>query len=273
MANPKILNMNGASPQSVYEVWNTPAHAIGTRGFLDDRVFYYTRMIDQTAIGIAKLAQQPAPVANHVTETGTSTLTAGSNLATLVLGATLSSESQYQNGYVKIQSATTGPGQIYRIKDHAYVAASGTMTIELYDNVVTTPATSVNYSLIGSPWGNVVIQPTTITAPAAGVTLVEWPACSTASTATAGYLRTGTTEWTRPNYGWLQTWGIASVLMDTTDIVARSVVWASTNTAGTVMNASLDGNALANIPQTVGVAVESISTNSVYGTIFLMIAP
>lgn len=270
MGNPIVGGVNVASPQSVYSTYTTKEHELGAVGYLGDRQFRYVRFLDSTAIGPNKLAQQAPPVANHVTQTVTlasSGLDAvGSTSISLAsIGATAAAEQEYQDGYIKIQSSTLGIGQIYKIRSHDYVAASGTFTAQLYDPVVTAATGTLIVTLIHNPWGNVVIQPTSITAPAAGVTLVNYAAASTASVVTAGYLRTATATWTQARYGWLQTRGVSSVLMDTTDIVAGSglIVGATAGAVGVAVETD--------IKQRVGIAIESLSTNSVYGSVMLQI--
>lgn len=273
MANPVLLN-GVASPVSIFDVVSgvsNATHPLGTRGVIGDRVFYWTRFLDSTAIGPNKLAQQGAPVANHVTQTGTLTGTDAVRLSagtlTAVLGATAAAQDEYRGGYLKIQSATTGAGQIWKLRGHDFVASAGTMTVTTPDPTVTATTGTTTWTLLHNPWGNVVIQPTSITAPAAGVTMVNWPAATTASAATTDYLKTGTTTWTLPQYGWLQTWGQASVLADTSNLVAGSglIVGGTAGTVGVAVETD--------IKQRIGVATETITTDNIYLSAFLMIAP
>ena len=101
---------------------------------------------------------------------------------------------------------------------------------------------------------------------AVGVNLVPVAAPATASVATAGYLRTAITTWSNPNYVWLQTWGPCSVLMDTSDIVAGSGVIVSTVAGSCGLAVESE------VIQRIGVAMEALATNTVYGTVYLQIA-
>jgi hypothetical protein len=243
MANP-VLRNGLASPHSVYSTYTSKAHAFGELGFLGDRTFRYARLTDTTAIGSNKLAQQTPPLANHVTETGALTgFTLGRSTFTAVLGATAAYVNEYEDGYIKIESSTLGPGQIYKLRGHAAVASAGTATFDLYDPVIVTPTGTVTWSLIHNPYGAIVISPTTITAPAAGGTLVDWAAASTSA----------------PLFGWLQVGGQGSCLIDTSDQVAGSGMIQSGATAG-----ALGVAVETDIKQRIAIATEAMTTNSVY---------
>ena len=249
-----------SSPQSIFEVKtgsSNQQHAIGTRLVMGGRVFRYASMFDTTAIGPNKLAQQCPPLANHVTETGTltGTTTVGSTRITATLGATAAYASEYKDGYLKIESATTGAGQIFKLRDHAAVLSAGILTADLYDPVVTATSGTTTWSLVHEAWASVVIQPTTITAPAAGVTMVNWPAATS----------------TAPNFGWIQTHGICSVLNGTDNTLANSALiqWGTT-TAGAV-GIAVDATASTMIGQRIGYAVEALSTDNAYLTAYLTI--
>lgn len=246
----------GSSPQSVFEVRTGSSkqeHAVGTVMRLGGRTFRYASMFDTTAIGPNKLAQMCPPVAAHVSETGalTGTATVGATRVTATLGATAAYAGEYKDGYLYIESATTGAGQMFKLRDHAAVASSGVLTADLYDPVITATSGTTTWSLVHEAWASVVIQPTTITAPAAGVTLVNWPAATS----------------TAPNFGWLQTGGLCSVLNGTTDLVAGSGVtpWGAT-TAGAIAVA-----VETNILQRIGVSTQTITTNDTYVVVHLQI--
>jgi len=246
-----------ASPQSIYEVGTTKNHVLGTRGIIDGRVFRYASMVDSTPIPSGNLVQACPPVANHVTETGalTGTTTVGSTLVTAVLGATAAYINEYADGFLKIQSATTGAGQLLLLPSAtAAVLSAGTATFNLKAPVQVATSGTTTWSLIHNSYGSVVINPTTITANAVGVTPIAWPAATTAA----------------PHFGWLQTWGEAAVLVDSTlvSLVAGSGVSPGGNAAGSVEAAT---ETL--ILQRVGTAMEALATVSAWGSIYLQIAP
>jgi hypothetical protein len=255
MGNP-VVEGGYASPQSIYSTTTTKVHRLGSKGTLDDRLFRYARLTDTNAIGIGKLAQMAVPAANHVSETGTLTgFTVGRTSFTAVLGATAAHANMYEDGYIKIESSTLGPGQLLKLRGHAAISSAGTGSFELYDPVVTTPTGTVTWSLIRNPWADIVIMPTTATAPAAGVVSVDWAAAST----------------TAPLYGWVQSVGPAAGLIDTADVVVGTGLTPSAAVAGSFKCATLDGNAATSLPEIIAVAMETIATNSIHASIFLRI--
>jgi hypothetical protein len=185
----------------------------------------------------------------------------------MALGAA-SAQNQYKEGYLKVEGGTLGIGQDFKLKGHDFVAASGTATFDLYDPVVTTTSGSEVLTLVANPFANVVINPTTAVTLAIGVTKINFAAAATASVATAGYEQTATTTWTQPRYGWLQTWGFSSVLLDTSALVAGHGVGLSGITAGACAVA-----VGADIEQRIGVAFEAMATDNIYASVFLQIAP
>jgi hypothetical protein len=253
-SNPTLYN-GKSSKLSVYETTTVKnIHPIGTPAFLEDgRRFHYAKLVDSTAIGKNKLAQSCPPVANHVTQTGTLTgmTTVGATSLSATLGATAAYVDEYENGYFKIQSATTGAGQIFRVPTHAAVLSAGVLSFQSPDGVMTATSGTTTWSLIHNPWASVVIQPDTVTANAAGVTLCDWAAAASTSD---------------PVFGWLQTWGLCSVLIDTTAIVAGSGV-----IAGAVAGA-LGVAVETDILQRVAVGVEAIGTDNIYASVFLNIS-
>jgi hypothetical protein len=252
-SNPILIN-GFSSTQTIYETSTTKEHPIGTLGMLPGgKRFHYAKLVDTTAIGPNKIAAACPPVAAHVSETGTLTGTsvAGSINLSATLGATAAYLNEYEEGHLKIQSATTGAGQAFRIKEHAAVLASGVLSFQAVDPVVTATSGTTTWSLVHNPYASVVICPTTLVAPAVGVTLVNWPAATTAA----------------PIYGWLQTWGLCSVLLDTSALVAGHGVGCSGITAGACAVA-----VETDIEQRIGVSFEAIGTDDIYADVFLQIA-
>lgn len=243
-----------ASPVSVIETSPTKHHALGTRGIIDGRSFRYARSVG-SAIATNVLCQAPAPVANHIAQTGalTNTTVVGSTLVTAVLGATAAYADEYLDGLLKIQSATTGAGQAWVLNNHAAVASAGTATLFLDSPVLVATSGTTTWSLVHNTYGGIVINPTTRTANPAGVNLVAWGAGSTT-----------------PQYGWLQTWGECSVLSDVTagSLVAGGGIVADASVAGAVT-----AELAASVSQRVGVAIEALATDAVYASVYLTIAP
>jgi hypothetical protein len=172
----------------------------------------------------------------------------------VTLGATLSHTNQYENGLLKIEAATTGAGQTWRIPSHNAVALSGTFSFQTNDPVlvaVTDPGAI--WSLLSNPWGNVVVQPAAVTAPCAGVSLTTWAAAASVEA---------------PVFGWVQTWGLCAALSDNSAWVAGHSLSHENN--ATVGSAAVSVES--DIVQRIGIAMEAITTTG-YGSAFLQIAP
>ena len=104
---------------------------------------------------------------------------------------------------------------MYRVASHAYVAASGTVTIYLDepDGLVNSYIAGTDViGLIGSPWKDIVVAPSTVTGMTVGLT------CNTIP---ASY------------YGWVQTAGPALAMIDAAATTAvGSALMAGTNHPG-----------------------------------------
>jgi hypothetical protein len=253
MANP-LLPGGGVSPQSIYTTTTNKQHAVGTRGMLSDRVFYYSSMSNSTGVVANNLCQAAIPIANHVTQTGTLSFVAGRSSLTAVLGATAAIQDEYEEGYLYIQSSTLGLGQMRKIKGgHPAIASAGTLSVDLYDPVAITPTGTVTWTLIHNPWSNVIITPvTTITALCVGVAPVVIPAAAAT---------------TAPVYFWAQTWGVASILGDTSDTVVDSSLIPSAVVGSVGVAVETD------IKQRIGISMGTLATNTVYQSVYLTIAP
>ncbi len=263
MANPRLLN-GAASVQSVYETSTTQRQRIGARGQLDDRIFRYARLTNSTGVVANNLCAGPAQDAAHEGETGAVTssvsglngpfasgLNIGATAITATLGATAAHTNMFEDGYFKVENSTLGKGQIYKVKGHASVLASGVITLGLYDPVVTTVTGTLTWTLIQNPWADIIIAPvTTSVSMAVGVNLVAIPGATTDA----------------PVYSWVQTWGVTSVLMDTSALVLGSQVIQSVVAAGSI-------GVQAGILQPVGIALLAETADTLHASIFLTIAP
>ena len=213
------------------------------------------------------------PSSLKTTIAGTTVVTSAdqSNTFTLTIGATDVIEAQYQGGYLNIQSATTGAGQMWRLGYHpGYLASSTVAMFTTTDPVQVATSGTTTWSLKENPWAGIIINPaTTVTGIAVGVTNTSWAAAATATVATAGYIETNITTpaWSQPRYGWLQTWGPCSVLADTANnVVGTAVQGAAAATAGSVtLNTGVIGQ--------IGWAQQTMATDNVYIQTFLTIAP
>jgi hypothetical protein len=198
--------------QNMYESSATQKHPLGTRGMTaDGRVFRYC-LAGASDLVAGNLIQSPAPIANHLALTP-SAASAGALQVVATLGATAAAANLYAEGYVQVDT-TPGNGYTYTIKDHQAVASAGVITANLVidDPIQVALTTSSRVGFMQNPYSGVIQAPTTLTAQLAGV---------------AVYIIKAT------QYGWLQTWGPCSVLINGTPAVTAPVINSAT-TAGAV---------------------------------------
>lgn len=145
----------------------TQKHRLGTRMvYSDGRTFYYCKaaeaitagkvtMGSQTASGHLvdlAVAEAAAAGANQIKLTNSTTAITGSGKYT----GDFSTRGDYVDGYVFINDAA-GEGQIFTIADHSTAGASGTLTIDLYDNdSVQTALTTSSQAGLHKPLGHSV---------------------------------------------------------------------------------------------------------------------
>ena len=172
-------------------------HPLGTKMVIRDRMFRYVEAAG-TEIGEGLLVSQQAAVTTQDDDLAVA--------ATAAAGATSVSV---------ILNDIGEEGHMYRIKSHPYSAHSSAVTITLDepDGLVNawTAGTDV-VGMIGSPWKDIVVAPTTVTGMTVGLT------CNTIP---ASY------------YGWVQTAGPALALVDAAATTAvGSALMTGTNHAG-----------------------------------------
>jgi len=198
----------------------TQKHRLGTRMvFPDGRTFYYSyaaeaitagkvTMGSQTSSGHIKdlaVAEAASAGANQIKLTNSTTAITGSGKYTGDFGT----RGDYVDGYVFINDVA-GEGQIFTIADHSSATASGTLTIDLYDNdSVQTALTTSSEAGIHKPVGHSVEvwDVNDIDGPPLGV-----PAHDIAS----------------GEYFWNQTTGPAAVLTNGTVVLGKNVMTGST---------------------------------------------
>lgn len=192
MAYPATIQIDYATP---YETGTTQQYPIGQRAETPNGdVFRYTLM--GGTIGVAnKLYQSSIPVANWTTQTHTIEATAGDTSISFDSGTNFA-VNQAAGGTVLFEE-TDDFGDIYRIKSNAATVATETiMQFEDGVTVQTTMPVAANnvMTFILNPWSAVIITPVgDNTAPSIGVPRVI--------IAVNGY-------------GWLQTRGITSCLVE-----------------------------------------------------------
>ena len=191
-------------------------HPLGTKMVIRDRVFRYVEAAG-TEIGEGLMTAQQAAVTTQDDDlVVATTATAGATSVSVTIGGTNALEkNEYQDGYIFNNTAAGTAALMYRVSSHAAAVASASVTVYLDepDGLVNawTAGTDV-VGLIGSPWKDIVVAPTTVTGLAVGLT------CNTIP---ASY------------YGWVQTAGPALALVDAASATAvGTVLMTGTNHAG-----------------------------------------
>jgi hypothetical protein len=191
-------------------------HPLGTKMTIRDRTFRYVENAG-TEIGEALLCSGQAGVTTQdETLAVATTAAAGATSVSITIGGTNALEkNEYQDGYIFNNTAAGTAALQYRVASHALAAASATVTIYLDepDGLVNawTAGTDV-VGLIGSPWKDIVVSPTTVTGWAVGVTCNTLPAS---------------------HYGWVQTGGPGLAYLDCgSGTAVGSALMAGTNHVG-----------------------------------------
>lgn len=189
----------------------TAKHRIGTRAESDDgRVYRYAKAGAADLVA-GNVIQGPAIVTTHLANTPPA-VAIGATTFTYTPGATLGTADQYADGILQVDT-TPGNGYDYTIAGHAAFALSTAFTLNLRDPIQVALTTSSRVGLRANPYNGVIQFPvTTATGPVVGV---------------ATYIITAA------QYGWIQTWGIASVLIAGTPAHGALVMTPST-VAGSV---------------------------------------
>ena len=227
-------------------------HKLGTRMALaDGRVFRYAKD-SGSGIAAGRLVQAPATDAADDMDlawsagaaVGGTTITTGTSLTI--------TKDQYKEGWLYTNDGA-GEGQIYPIKSNTAVsgAAGCVFTIDDEDGfAVALTATSSLFGVVYNLYDGVLVQPTTITNAAVGVST---------TTVTASY------------YTWLQTWGPCA-LLDTgaSWVVGDQLTSGETGAAGAAI--LLDSSS-AQDNQSIGYSMYIVPVTTDFGFVNLTIAP
>ena len=224
-------------------------HSLGTILELPDgREFKYV-LAGGTAIAQGVIVAAKAPTAHHDMDLVTAAAAAGASSITVTLEGTAAAEDLYADGYI-FTNDDTGEGQIYRIAGHDAIDSSGSGAIDLAENdkVVVALTSSTLCGLAPNPYSGVVVSPTTVVNRTVGTT----------PTAIAA-----------DEYGWVQTKGLASVLVSGTVVLGQPLRVAGATTAGAVMALDRDGSG--ENEQEIGVVMGVVSVTTDYALVFLNI--
>ena len=227
-------------------------HKLGTRmTFADGRVYRYA--LDSGAgIAAGRLVQAPATDAADDMDlawsagaaVGGTTITTGTSLTI--------TKDQYKEGWLYTNDGA-GEGQIYPIKSNTAVsgAAGCVFTIDDEDGfAIALTATTSLFGVVYNLYDGVLVQPTTITNAAVGVST---------TTVTASY------------YTWLQTWGPCA-LLDTgaSWVVGDQLASAETGAAGAAILLDSSG---APDNQSIGYSMYIVPVTTDFGFVNLTISP
>lgn len=191
---------------------STPAANPGDRIETDDGRVYRYALAGAVDLVAGNVLQGPAIVTTHLANTPPA-VAIGATSFTYTPGGTLGTLNQYAGGYLQIDT-TPGNGYTYAISGHPAFALSTAFTLTLKDAIQVALTTSSRVGLMANPYRGVIQFPvTTATGIVAGV---------------APYIITAA------QYGWIQTWGICSVLIAGTPALGAGVMTPST-TAGSAV--------------------------------------
>jgi len=176
------------------------SHPLGFSCVYRGTTYYYCQA-GGSAIAIGLGCTSAAPIANHTNIAASVAVAIGGNIVTPTAGATATTADQYADGWLHVNDAD-GEGQTRRIASNTAADASGTPAFTLKDALTIALTTSSEVSVVPHPYKSVIVAATTATADVVGVTVCPL---------TATY------------YGWLASYGPASVLVDGSDTVVIGV--------------------------------------------------
>lgn len=177
----------------------------------DGRRFRYAQAgaVDLVA---GNVIQSSAAIANHLANTPPVVAIGATNFS-YTPGATAGAANLYADGYLQVDT-TPGNGYTYLVSGHAAIVSATAFQLYLdpAHSIQVALTASSRVGLIANPFKSVIQTPTTNTAKVVGV---------------------APTILTALYYGWLQTWGPASVLINGTPAITAPVANSGT-TAGAV---------------------------------------
>lgn len=198
---------------NIGEYTSDQKHPLGTLGFTrDGRLFRYAQNGAVAGV-VGSIYQRAAPIANHLANTPPA-VAIGATRFQYTPGATGGAANLYAEGYLQVDT-TPGNGYSYMISGHAAITASTAFTLFLDpDDPIREVAltTSSRVGLHHNLYKNLIVCPTTVTAPVVGGMVAPIP---------ISY------------YGWVQTRGPFCALINGTPAVGTGVTISAT-TAGAV---------------------------------------
>lgn len=207
-----LSNQDVQLAQGMFTSSATQQHPLGSRGWTQDGRAYVYVKAGAADLVAGNVLQAPAPIAGNLAQTPTA---AGIGATSVIITAITTTvvANQYAEGYL-MGDTTPGNGLVNTIKDHLAATGGAALTLNLYpeDAVTVAITTATRINLISNPYNGVIVCPTTKTGAVVGV---------------AAYVITTL------QFGWVQTWGPASVLINGTPAVTAPIINSAT-TAGAV---------------------------------------
>jgi hypothetical protein len=200
--------------QNFWESSATQKLPLGTKGQTQDGRVYRYALAGASDLVAGNVIQSPAIVANHLAMTPAATAL-NAFTVTATAGATAGAANLYAEGYLDVDT-TPGNGYVYTIKDHLAIGSGASFSVNLFkdDPIQVALTTSSRVGLVQNVYSGVIQAPvTTATGVIVGV---------------APYIIKAT------QYGWIQTYGPASTLINGTPALGAAVVGISATTAGSV---------------------------------------
>jgi len=209
--------------QGLFEQNVAAQHKIGTRVQLEDgRVFYYAQAgggLTQGKMCVSALnndthQEMAIAVVTNVNDKSVTLTTPGTNVATA---------NMYAEGFIHTRETGSGVGQCMKIKSHPSAASASALVFTLYDPIAIALVTTGTADVSASPFYGIVHNANEENNPA-GITLIA---------VTSAY------------FAWVQTWGIATCLVDgTTAEVTTGAPFTLGTVAGSVAPLATATNAI-----------------------------
>lgn len=199
-----------ATGQDTFTSSATQVHPLGTLARTKDGRQYRYSAVGAVDTVAGSLYQQAAVTTAHLANTPP-VVAVGATSFTYTPGAATGVANLYAEGYLQVDT-TPGNGFCYQVAGHDAIAASTAFTLFLRDPIQVALTGSSRVGLMPNKFKNVIVCPTAVTGRVAGVS----PCVISAN-----------------QFGWLQTHGPASVLINGTPAVTSPVANSAT-TSGAV---------------------------------------
>ena len=215
----------------------------------DGRAFRFGQAGGST-LSPGKLNVAPAVGANFDELVIPAAVAAASRTVTITNGATAIAAGDFADGYLNVED-DAGEGYVYKIASHTVEAAGSaavTVTLANANGIQTALTTSTTVGLAPSLYRNVVVHPSPNVSAPVGVSTAK--------------------DFTTLRWGWFQTKGVASVLIDGTVVVGDSAMISDAVDGAVEAFILTEGTPNTEIAPIVGTVIEVAATTE-YGLILL----